>query len=407
MSLPAAWVVSTLGEVATWSSGGTPKATNPTFYGGDIPWAVIGDLTDAAVPGTATCITDNGLAASSAKVVEPGTILVAMYGSIGKLGIAGIRMATNQAIACAVPGPAVSRQYLFWYLRSIRADLQHAGKGATQKNIGQGILKSWPIPLPPLAEQQRMVAAIEEQLSRIDAAEESLLGAEARIRQLRESCMAIQYETDWQWTTLGEIAEVVGGVTKDAKREQLPGLVEVPYLRVANVQRGFLDLSEVATIRVPPERAKALMLEPGDVLLNEGGDRDKLGRGWVWNGEIPDCIHQNHVFRARVTVGFAPKFLSWHANTYGRVWFQDRGSQTTNLASISRTNLRGLPVPAPPLEVQVAIAEEIDRRLSVVSAVEKEAREARRRGRSLRQAVLRDAFAGRLVTPETPERVDA
>ena len=106
---PTGWTWETLGEVATWSSGGTPKSGTPSYYGGTIPWAVIGDLDDATVIATAATVTAAGLANSSAKVVEPGTVLVAMYGSIGKLGIAGIPMATNQAIACAVPSAAVSR----------------------------------------------------------------------------------------------------------------------------------------------------------------------------------------------------------------------------------------------------------------------------------------------------------
>src|SRR5690349_7635001 len=101
--------------------------------------------------------------------------------------------------------------------------------------------------------------------------------------------------SSWAWTTLGEIAEVVGGVTKDTKKQSDPALPLVPYLRVANVQRGRIDLRSVAEIRVPSATAERLRLRPGDVLLNEGGDRDKLGRGWIWEGQLSECIHQNHV----------------------------------------------------------------------------------------------------------------
>src|SRR5207237_1118994 len=120
----------------------------------------------------------------------------------------------------------------------------------------------------------------------------------------------------WRWTRLSEIAEIVGGVTKDAKREARSGLVEVPYLRVANVQRGYLDLTNVKTVRVTVEEVEALRLRKGDLLFNEGGDRDKLGRGWIWSGEIDPCIHQNHVFRARLLdADLDPRFVSWYANT--------------------------------------------------------------------------------------------
>ncbi|MGH2810736.1 MAG: restriction endonuclease subunit S, partial [Actinomycetota bacterium] len=102
-SLHSAWGWSTLGEVAIWGSGGTPKRTVPGYFGGNIPWLIIGDLTDGPVAAAATSITEEGLQNSSAKWVEPGSILLAMYGSIGKLGIAETRLTTNQAIAFAVP----------------------------------------------------------------------------------------------------------------------------------------------------------------------------------------------------------------------------------------------------------------------------------------------------------------
>jgi type I restriction enzyme S subunit len=172
----------------------------------------------------------------------------------------------------------------------------------------------------------------------------------------------------WTWRTLGEIAEVVGGVTKDTKKQADPRNVEVPYLRVANVQRGRLDLSNVATIRVPAETAKRLELRRGDVLLNEGGDRDKLGRGWVWDDQIPRCIHQNHVFRARLRDNVEPKFLAYYTNELGRDWFEHNGRQTTNLASISLTKIRQLPVPVPSVDEQRRIVEILEDHLSRVDA---------------------------------------
>ena len=173
----------------------------------------------------------------------------------------------------------------------------------------------------------------------------------------------------WAWTTLGEIADVVGGVTKDAKKQSDPNLPLVPYLRVANVQRGRLDLTTVTEIRVPEATAERLQLLPGDVLLNEGGDRDKLGRGWVWNGEVPNCIHQNHVFRARVIDGVLdPRLLAWFANECAQAWFETNGKQTTNLASISLSRIKELPLPIPPLAEQQRIVTILNDRLAEVDA---------------------------------------
>jgi type I restriction enzyme S subunit len=219
---------------------------------------------------------------------------------------------------------------------------------------------------------------------------------------MRLAVLAAVTPAHGKWTTLGEIAEIVGGVTKDSKRQQDPSFVEVPYLRVANVQRGYLDLTEVTTIKVPPDKAKALRLEPGDVLFNEGGDRDKLGRGWLWQGEIDDCIHQNHVFRARLTSEeFHPKYVSLHGNTFGRQWFERMGKQTTNLASINMRTLNAFPVPNLPIEEQRRIVAEVERRLTLVDSLIMAIDHALIRSDHLRRAILERAFLGELV-PQDP-----
>lgn len=206
------------------------------------------------------------------------------------------------------------------------------------------VFNAAPIVLPPREEQRRIVDLI-------DAVDQSASAATGLAESARAaSSAAIDALTarllDHPTVELGSISEVVGGLTKDSKKQQVD-FVEVPYLRVANVQRGFLDLEEIVTIRAPASKVAKLELLPGDVLFNEGGDRDKLGRGWVWEGQIAHCIHQNHVFRARVVDrAFSPYFVSiWGNSRFGQRWFEEMGSQTTNLASINMRTLRSFPVP--------------------------------------------------------------
>jgi type I restriction enzyme S subunit len=167
------WQRLTLDQVGEWGSGGTPSKSHPEYYaGGTIPWLVIGDLNDGVVQSAATCISDLGLRNSSAKIVEPGTVLVAMYGSIGKLGVAGLRCATNQAIAfCRPNADVVTGDFLFLFLRSIRASLLQRGQGLAQQNISQKILRNIEISVPPLAEQARIVARVGELMQLCDALE--------------------------------------------------------------------------------------------------------------------------------------------------------------------------------------------------------------------------------------------
>jgi type I restriction enzyme S subunit len=178
---PRSWLECSLGDLGDWGSGGTPLKTRPEYYGGDIPWLVIGDLNDGLVTSSATSITEEGLANSSAKIVDEGTLLIAMYGSIGKLGIAGMRCATNQAIAfCRPYSDMVTRDYLFVLLKSLRNELIMQGQGVAQQNISQKILKAHLVELPPLAEQLQIVAKVDELMALCDQLEAA--------RQQREQC---------------------------------------------------------------------------------------------------------------------------------------------------------------------------------------------------------------------------
>jgi type I restriction enzyme S subunit len=191
------WRNATLGDLGAWGSGGTPSKSRPEFYGGGIPWLVIGDLNDGVVERSQASITEAGLANSSAKLISPGTVLIAMYGSIGKLGFAGIECATNQAIAYCVPAEGiVTRQFLFWLLRSLRKELLGRGQGIAQQNISQKILKAWPVQVPPLPEQRRIVAKIDELMALCDQLEAAQAEREGQRDKLTLSTLAKLNEPD-------------------------------------------------------------------------------------------------------------------------------------------------------------------------------------------------------------------
>jgi type I restriction enzyme S subunit len=152
-----------LGELGTWGSGGTPLSSRAEYYGGDIPWLIIEDLNDGFVDRASRTITRLGLENSSAKIVPPGTLLIAMYGSIGKLGIPRIECATNQAIAyCKCDPSKVDTRFLFHLLLNERGRFLQAGRGGTQQNINQEFLRDYEVLLPPLSEQQRVARLLEQ-----------------------------------------------------------------------------------------------------------------------------------------------------------------------------------------------------------------------------------------------------
>jgi type I restriction enzyme, S subunit len=205
----------------------------------------------------------------------------------------------------------------------------------------------------------------------------------------------------WTEVRLGEIADVQGGVTKDAKK-QSPTDEEVPYLRVANVQRGYIDLTEIKCIRIPSSRLDNLLLEAGDILFNEGGDIDKVGRGWVWESQIPRCSFQNHVFRARLhDKRNQPKYISWWSNFRGLEYFLRAGKQTTNLASINKTVLSDLPISLPPHEEQAEIVRRVQILFGYADRIEARLTQAQVGTDRLTPALLAKAFRGELL-PQDP-----
>jgi len=186
--LPEAWRWATIGEVARTSSGGTPSRSNAAYFGGDIPFVKIGDLNDGLITEVAENLTEEGVANSSAKLLPAGTLLMAIYGSIGKLGILGIEATTNQAI-CAFEPRLVERDFLYWYLRFQRDKLLGSGYGGTQDNISQKFLKPLPIPLPPRDEQRRIVEKITDVMATADESEQELRQALDLTTALRRSAL--------------------------------------------------------------------------------------------------------------------------------------------------------------------------------------------------------------------------
>ncbi|ANE55315.1 restriction endonuclease subunit S [Methylomonas sp. DH-1] len=161
----------------------------------------------------------------------------------------------------------------------------------------------------------------------------------------------------WQKISLSNVAEVRTGVAKG--KQNLKDPIELPYLRVANVQDGYIDLSDVKNIQIERNQIERFSLKIGDVLMTEGGDFDKLGRGDVWNGQINPCLHQNHVFAVRPNQQKLNSYFlaALSASHYGKTYFLSCSKQSTNLASINSTQLKDFPVLLPTLPEQQKIAQ--------------------------------------------------
>lgn len=167
--IPDSWEWVRLGNIGDWGAGATPSRQHPEYYGGDVLWLKTGDLNDGVIQDTSEKITEAGVANSSVKVNQPGNILIAMYGAtIGKLGIVGKTLVTNQACCGCTPFKGIYNLYLFYYLLSARNRLIELGSGGAQPNISKTKIENFIFPLPPLEEQKRIVTKIEKIMNSIN-----------------------------------------------------------------------------------------------------------------------------------------------------------------------------------------------------------------------------------------------
>ena len=252
-------------------------------------------------------------------------------------------------------------KYLYHLVRSNNIRLmgvQRMTGSAGQKRVPKAFWEQLQIPLPALSEQKR-IAAI---LDKADALRAKRRAALAKLDTLLQATFLDMFgdpvtnPMGWDVVKLSSVADVVSGVTKSKSRVKGKETITIPYMRVANVQDGRILTAEehLKTIEVLPEDVEKYLLKSGDILLTEGGDPDKLGRGGIWRGEVDKCIHQNHVFRVRINQdSFQPEYLSaLIGSPYGKLYFLKAAKQTTGIASINRTQLRAFPVLRPSIGLQ-------------------------------------------------------
>ena len=326
------------------------------------------------------------------RIAEPNDILISVRAPVGPTNIAQVPCCIGRGLAAIRPQPKLEAFYLLYFLRFYETKLANSGRGSTFDAIGRDDLENIIIPLPPLDEQRR-IAAI---LQRADR----LRRLRRFSRQLSDTFLQSVFlqmfgdfrinPSRYKIQRLDDLADIVSGITKGQKygsRETF----EIPYLRVANVQAGYLDLSEIKTISVPFSEAEPLWLQVGDVLLTEGGDFDKLGRGAVWNGEILKCIHQNHIFRTRLNQKYIlPHYFEiFLLSEFARQYFLGASKQTTNLASINMTQLKNLPVPLPNMREQQKFVDVYNQHYTIKKTQD----ESSRQSEHLFQTLLARAFS--------------
>ena len=291
------------------------------------------------------------------------------------------------------PRDDINAEYICYLLKSYDAcrGFHSMGRGL-RKILSYSELKNKPIVVPPLAEQERIAAFLDAECAEIDAVLEKTRASIEEYKKLKQAVITqavtkgirgdrpmkdsgIEWIGDipaeWRKTQLRHCAAIKSGITLGKKYEKTDSLVERPYLRVANVQDGYVDLSVLTTIEVTQDEDLKYRLRAGDVLMTEGGDRDKLGRGCVWHGEIEPCLHQNHIFAVQTSKDtLLPEFLEYlTVSDVGRSYFDVTAIKTTNLACTSSSKVLAFTIPLPSVEEQAEIVEALNTKCAGIDAL--------------------------------------
>lgn len=446
--LPEGWATAKLTDLGQWGSGGTPLRTRPEFFtDGTIPWLKIGDLTDGIVMSSDEKITEVGLEGSTAKLLPPDTLLIAMYGSIGKLGITGIECATNQAIAFC--RPYIGTRYLFWTLRNSRESLIALGKGGTQANISQGVLRDFEVPVAPLVEQRRIVAQVEVLLEQVNRAKarlervpiilkrfrQSVLTAacsgvltrewrdqqstksetgDALVRRIRDNRPKRRGSDDelesipapsvwdtpetWTWAPLDSLLSYTRRAAYGVLQPGTDHADGVRFVRVCDIHDGNVITGGVK--RIAPSIAAAYprtCLEGREVLVTLVGS---IGRVAVVPSELAGANVARAVGVLPLHSAIEPEYVSLALQHPAKGQELEGSAREVARKTLNLGLLKAVEIPVPPADEQVEIVRVVHNLFTIADTIERRVTAATTRADKLPQAILAKAFSGDLVSTE-------
>lgn len=353
-----------LSEIFDLQMGKTPARANSDYWtDGTNNWVSIADLSgyEKYVDGTKEQITDKAVQESGIKAVPPNTVIMSFKLSIGKTAITHETVYTNEAIMAFLPKPGyeILPEY-FFYLFSGRDWSKGSNRAVMGTTLNKATLENIQIVVPSLDTQRRVVAVLDKLASLISLRKQQLAKLDELVKARFVEMFGDMFLNPLAWPErqLESMADIVSGITK-GRKTQSTELFEVPYMAVSNVKDGYIDWTTVKTIMAAQSEIDQYRILPNDVLMTEGGDPDKLGRGAIIRMPMENCIHQNHIFRVRLdrSIVLPEFFAEYLQHQKAKRYFLGCAKQTTGIASINMKQLRALPVLVPPISIQEVFAD--------------------------------------------------
>ena len=316
----------------------------------------------------------------------------------------------------------MNQKYTFWFISQeqfIRGGIATYSGTVGQQRISMDYVRTYPIPVPPLLEQQRIVDRIESLFAKLDEAKQKALATldsfETRKAAILHKAFTGELTAQWRkehgvgmesWETheLVECFEIVSGIQKTPARS--PRHNPIPYLAVANVYRNKIDLSDIRYFEVTPEEIEKLKLQDKDILIVEGnGSGKEIGRCAMWHNELPLCVHQNHIIRIRnKSPKILPEYVLYYLNSEtGKSVMQERAKTTAGLFNLSAGKVKTIPLPFASLDEQAEIVHILDDLIAKEQQAKEAAEKVLEQIDLIKKSILARAFRGELGTNDPSE----
>ena len=348
-----------LEELFDLQMGKTPSRNNLEYWAtNNNKWISIADLSRCGkyISETKEFLSDNAIAESGINQIPKDTVVMSFKLSIGKTAITAEPMYSNEAVMSFLDKHVAKLLPEYVYYLLLAHDWNEGtNKAVMGKTLNKATLSKVKVAVHPYKEQAKIVEILNKASELLTARQQQLQKLDELVKARFVEMFGDMFLNDmaWQESTLDTLADVVSGITKGRKIRETE-LIEVPYMAVSNVKDGYIDWTTVKTIEATEQEINQYRLLPDDVLMTEGGDPDKLGRGAIIKAPLENCIHQNHIFRVRLdeSVILPIFFAEYLKHQKAKHYFLRCAKQTTGIASINMRQLKALPVLLPPLQLQ-------------------------------------------------------
>jgi type I restriction enzyme, S subunit len=396
------WEVKKLGEVCQIIGGGTPSKGNSKFFNGDIPWATVRDMRSDIIDETEHKITDEAVKKSSTNIVQKNNVIIATRVGLGKVCLVKKDTAINQDLKGIIPKDLtkLSVNFLFHWLKSISDTIVEEGTGATVQGVKISFVQALQIPIPPLPEQQRIVAILDEAFAAIDQAkanaQRNLQNAKALFESYLQSVFA-NPGAGWEEKSLGtEIDLLCGFAFKSNRYTELPD--DIRLLRGDNIMQGTLRWEDVK--RWPSMEASEYsryQLREGDIVLAMDRPWVKAGLKYssIFKEDLP-CLLVQRTARLRVNSTLDRRFLAFLLGSKEFTYHIIGVQSGIGVPHISAQQIKDFKFPYPPISEQKTIVAKLDALSAETKKLEAIYQQKLIDLDELKKSILQKAFRGEL-----------